>query len=41
MAINRYVECTCATEPPQHIIVDLKGAEKNQVIRLSNVVCKW
>jgi hypothetical protein len=40
MRINRYVECLCATEPPPHITVDLAGAEKGQVIRLSNVVSK-
>eukprot|EP00596_Hydrurales_sp_CCMP1899_P010868 CAMPEP_0119043050 /NCGR_PEP_ID=MMETSP1177-20130426/16950_1 /TAXON_ID=2985 /ORGANISM="Ochromonas sp, Strain CCMP1899" /LENGTH=149 /DNA_ID=CAMNT_0007010291 /DNA_START=306 /DNA_END=758 /DNA_ORIENTATION=+ len=37
MPINKYVECLCAYEPPQHIIVDLNGTIKNQVIRLSNV----
>jgi hypothetical protein len=38
MRINKYVECLCAAEPPPHITVDLTGAEKGQVIRLSNVV---
>ena len=33
--VNRYVECICEYEVPTKLTVDLTGAEKGDVVRLS------
>lgn len=37
-SVNRFIECVCTDDVPAFLTIDLTGKEKNDVIRVANLV---